>query len=238
MPGKIPQGALAVLGDIGKAKLDTAAGGLMAKLLGPVGRTVAGRAGLTLAALGGNLVRGLLVWWEPADGRFRTFRFQMNPDSFKETVTPKYATQEVVGQPRPQLQWINGGPREMTLTLTFWNLERDRSKIVEYVQQLRSLTERRGNPNPAPGTPPQADGMGAPPAVRFFAGRLYTGERWVVTRFEVEYKDLFDPLTLYPLRAVVSLTLTEAPDPTQSHTPATPTFKQGLGSYQSMVGLR
>lgn len=161
--------------------------------------------GMFFAAQGGLLQRGIFTWQE-ADGMHQ-FTFPMNPESITETLSPVWAESMVPGQNRPLYAFINGGPREVTFTLNFFYQDRRRDTIRNQIEALKSLTQRRY-------TGTLSGAYDGPPPIRFYFGDYFRGERFIVSKVQVRAFDLFDPRSLLPLRADVSLTLLEAVDTT------------------------
>jgi hypothetical protein len=164
-------------------------------------------AGLLYAAQGGKLRRGIFIWDEPDTGKPARFTFPMNPSAISEELSPNWAETQVPGQNRPMYQFINGGPREVSFTLNFFYQDRRREVIRNQIAALKGLTQRRYT----------GKLMGAyegPPAIYFFFGDYFMGERFIVSKISVKAFDLFDPARLLPMRADVEISLLECWDTT------------------------
>lgn len=172
-----------------------------------VGR-VLGKAGLKLAASGGNIRKGILIWTEP-DGHIEKFVFPMNPEAIRERVEPVYVDTPVPGQNRPLYQFINGGPREVNFKLHFFYQHRRREHVKEEIRTLQSLTQRRYAESEQTGV------YQGPPVVSFYFGDYFQGEQFIVTQMEVTAFDLFDPIFLLPMRAEMDVTMVEVMPTTQ-----------------------
>ena len=162
-------------------------------------------------ALGGKLVKGYFVWTEPqvttvVGSRALTgpgqssFTFMMNPDSISRSTSPTWAEHSVPGQHRPVYQFVNGGQQTLSFKLEFFYAERNRTHIRDQIDTLRSLAEPRG----LRGSAGQYDG---PPVVSFFFGDYIRGETFIVRSLTERAFDLFDPLSLLPMRASVDIEL-------------------------------
>lgn len=178
-------------------------------LAGAVLNSPAGRAAVEMgwryAQLGGKLVTGLLTWFPSEGGDPRYFKFPMNPEEFRESLSPNWATIQAPGQNRPIYQFVSGGERELSFTLHFYYDSADRRVIRDQLNELRALTQRPYN---APESP-----ISGPPPVYFYFGEFMRGERFIVSQLNIRTFDLFDPAFLLPLRAEVEVTLKEALDP-------------------------
>lgn len=163
------------------------------------------------ASTGGKLTRGVLVWTNldsPTGMDF--FQFPMNPSELSDSEAPDYAEIKAPGQNRPLYQFVHGGARQVEFTLNFFYDHPDRSMIKQYIEKLRSLTKRplrRKNDATYSAT-------GGPPPVRFYFGDYFQGERFIVSKLDVKAFDLFDAVSLYPMRAEVRVCLLEAPSDT------------------------
>lgn len=199
---------------------------------------VVGTAGIRLAASGGKLVRGLLVWKNMTTNQFDKLMFPMNPEEISESITPSWAETQVPGQNAPHYQFINGGPREVSFTLNFFygmNDKRNRDAVRNYIDTLRSLTRRQDGASYSAGQYRGRPGAGgSPPPLHFYLGQYFRGDRFIISRFEVRAFDLFDPLTLLPMRATVDLTLLEAETPDGAARPSV-RLRDGLADSATIL---
>lgn len=179
-------------------------------------------AGLLYAAQGGRLTRGHFVWTEGAEKQ--KFTFPMNPSSISESLSPSWAETMVPGQNRPMYQFVNGGPREVSFTLNFFYQDRKRVVIRDQINALKSLTQRRM-------TGVLAGAYDGPPAFAFHFGEYFKGERFIMSKIQIKAFDLFDPLSLLPLRADVDLTMLEVVDSTAVRTTGGGENSVNIGSY-------
>lgn len=203
---------LAVLGTANSLSVLNAmkAGTINQFLLSMPGMTALPKVGMRLAAVGGNLVKGIFLWRD-AGGQasaqtFNKFAFQMNPEEIEEQIEPDWAEIRVPGQNRPVYQFVHGGRREIKFTLNFFYADRNRAKIRDYIRVLQGLATR---PNIQRQT---VAAIGAPPTVYFYFGRYIQGDRFIVSSVESRVFDMFDPILLLPLRAEVQIRLLEAAD--------------------------
>lgn len=186
-----------------------------------------GKLGMKYAATGGFLVKGVLIWKNPDGSTYSTFAFPMNPESISDSVSPEWAEFRSPGQNRPLYQFAHGGAREVSFTLHFFFEDRDRRKIRDQIQVLQSLARR-----PLTGNSTHT-ATGSPPAVNFFFGEFFKGERFIVSKVDAQAHTLFDPALLLPLRAEVNIVLLEAPDPTQP--PSQVRMGDRIGSATSII---
>lgn len=188
------------------AAANAVSGGALAGLVlsSPVGAAVT-NAGYKYAALGGQIVKGVLAWFD-MNGKPQSFAFPINPDSLEETLSPEWATHKAPGQNRPTYHFVHGGERELTFTLHFFYDSPDRRVIRDQLDALRGLTQR-------PYAHIKQGGGDGPPPVYLYFGEYIRGERFIVKGLKIKVFDLFDPALLLPLRAEVEVSLLEALDP-------------------------
>lgn len=199
-------------------------GGVVAGLVSPLG--------ITFAARGGHMQKGILLWQKPDNSGYNQFKFQMNPDEIEDKGSPNYAKHDIPGQNRPLYQFVSGGSREISFALHFFYADRDRTTTRGYIETLRTLTQRA--PEQQAVSQGQFSTSAGPPVLWFFFGNYYRKFRCLMTKFEVKTSDLYDPATLLPMRAQVDITLSEAVDPNAPDAPPV-TITDGIGSLTSLV---
>lgn len=228
MPTSLPD-TISILGTANAVSFGPLQAGAIAQFLtgGLLGQPV-GNAGMQLAASGGRLTKGILMWTTD-NGATKTLVFQMNPDAINDKSSPKYATHEVPGQNRPLMHFINGGRRVLSFTLHFFSADRNRETIRNSLEQLRQLAQR---PNTTFG---DSGARSGPPILFFYFGKTYEGFRCVLTACPIKMFDLFDPVTLLPLQASAEVELTEAFDPTDQIrlVPSSGSQHDLLGSFRA-----
>lgn len=161
-----------------------------------------------------NVVKGSIL--DLVTGESLTFAY--NPGTISDERSPQYADQSVVGYSHPASQFVNGGARTVSFTLRFHLDNQGVEAVRNRCEWLRSLTY------------PDHDANGrlrtAPHLVALLVGSLYREQSWEVRSVRVTYKDLFDPQTVLPLLAEVSLTLQEFVEGSVNYS----TIRRGAGS--------
>lgn len=124
--------------------------------------------------------------------------FQYNPSELTVTRSPNWASITVPGMSHDKMQFINGGPRKFAFNLDFFGTG---AEVSQHLYWLESLTypDFNGSTNLTRGAHP----------VLFTFGQLYRNIRCVVTNFSGTPEYLFNPTTLLPYKAKVSIELTE-----------------------------
>jgi hypothetical protein len=122
-----------------------------------------------------------------------------NPEKISDEEGNDYARIKVPGMSHPRYQFISGEARIIRFTLEFsWSA--DPTAIRRTVMWLKSLKR------PVGGVTPNR----RPPAIcMLIFGLLYRGTKVVFTDVKAEFKELFDPWALYPLRATVEMVAEE-----------------------------
>lgn len=155
--------------------------------------------------------------------------FQFNPDTLDISHNPKWAKQEIPGRSHPHYMWISGGEHTLSFTLKLFlkDLEKWRTHpypfhpTLSFINFVESLT-----------FPSYKDGVltEPPPLVLVKFGQVFnyktvdsggnigaisstikTGFRGIVADAKIKMYDLFDPVTLMPLRADIDLVIDEVP---------------------------
>lgn len=128
----------------------------------------------------------------------QSLRFQFNPNELTVTRAPNWASVTVPGMSHDKMQFINGGPRKFSFELEFFGTGED---VANRLRWLESLTypDFNGTTNLT---------RGAHPCL-FTFGQLYRNIRCVVTSYSGTPHYLFNPQSLLPYKAKVSLELTQ-----------------------------
>lgn len=128
-------------------------------------------------------------------------RFQFNPSEFDVKRSPQWASITVPGLSNPKVQYVNGGAKTVGFTLEFYHDGKETARIARAMDFIESLTY-----------PDFGNGVnfkrGAHP-VLFNFGELFVNFRCFVSSYSAKPEYLFDPVTLLPLKATVTLELTE-----------------------------
>jgi hypothetical protein len=188
------------------------AGALAASVAG-IGGGILGRAAMRYAATGGEITKGVFVWYgvDPATGQpgWVPFTFPINPEELNQSWAPKYAALEIPGQNDPRYQFVHGGEKTLSFSLHFFYLPQKVGYITGTVELLTQLVTR------LPVGVDTTNAMPAPPAVYLSYGKHIQGTRYIVSKMDVKCFDLFDPAYLLPMRAEVQFELKVAPAPTE-----------------------
>ena len=128
--------------------------------------------------------------------------FQYNPSRIEDSRAPNWSAIDIPGMSHPKYQFVSGGERKVTFTLEFFRMTTKLDEVQKKIRFLQSLTY------------PQFDGnrttlTEAPPIVVFNYGQYYKNFRAIVTDVKVLTEKMYDPVTLQPLYASVSIELTE-----------------------------
>jgi len=121
--------------------------------------------------------------------------FQYNPSEITDSKSCLYANIKVPGISHPRYQYISGGNRRITFTLSFF-----KGNVKEKVNWLQSLLypEHSGSALKSP-----------PHRVIFIFGELYPEVVCIVRSVKVRYFGLFDQQGLAPQQAEVEVVLDE-----------------------------
>ncbi|MEI6634489.1 MAG: hypothetical protein WCP22_11830 [Chlamydiota bacterium] len=122
-----------------------------------------------------------------------------NPEEVDDEKGTDWARGKVPGTSHPRYSFVAGDPRILRMKLEFhWSA--DPTAVARIIRQLQTLQypTRLGTVLLRP-----------PPQVMIVFGLLYIGIKVVITNVKVKYHKLFEPFTLYPLRATVELVMEE-----------------------------
>jgi len=141
--------------------------------------------------MSGKGVVGCLV---DAENRER-LEFQYNPSEIGDDKTAHYADIKIPGMSHPKYQFVAGGARQISFTLSFF-----KGEVKQQVAWLQSLLypEHSGTMLKSP-----------PHRVIFILGELYPGIVCIVRQVKARYFNLFDQNSLAPQQAEVDITLEE-----------------------------
>lgn len=187
------------------------AGALQAATAGFAGGII-GRAAMHYAAAGGEITKGVFVWYGIRDDGtpgWVTFTFPMNPEELTQSWSPDYAAIKVPGQNSARYQFVHGGEKPLSFTLHFFYLPEKVGYITGTVQTLEQLVTRLPQ-GPANGT---QSAMPAPPAVYLYFGKHIQGQRYIVSKMDLKCFNIFDPAYLLPMHAELQIELKLAAAP-------------------------
>lgn len=122
-----------------------------------------------------------------------------NPAEVTDEKGTNYARSIIPGNSHPRYHFISGEPRILRMKMLFhWSA--DPTSVKRNVNWLQSLQY-----------PTAANSvlLRPPPICMIVFGLLYRGIKVLFTSVRVRYYDLFEPFTLYPLRAEVELVAEE-----------------------------
>jgi hypothetical protein len=145
-----------------------------------------------------NMTTGLFLAANP--GGWATAASSMeNPEEIDDEGGTDWALGKVPGMSHPRYQFVAGDPRILRMKLEL-HADADPTSVKRNVAFLQSLRY-----------PTKAGTilLRPPPIVMIVFGMLYRGIKVVVANVKVKYFKLFQPETLYPLRATVELVMGE-----------------------------
>ncbi len=126
--------------------------------------------------------------------------FQFNPIEIDDSYSARYNDHNIPGLIFPRSQWSNGTNRMIKFELHFFYSERNRQEILRKCSFLRSFLE--------PDYEAVSKLVKAPKYLLFGFGKLYKGIM-EMRKCDIKYHELFDPVTLYPMKAICSIELKE-----------------------------
>lgn len=138
-------------------------------------------------------IRGMLI---PLDGGAGPVIFQWNPAEVTgPDANPQYATIGVAGRQFPLVQYSNGKDSVIRFDLQA-SRTMSAADVMDLYDSLIALTK------------PQSLGQGVarPPKVRFMLGD-FLNENVVVQQVQPKFSRMFDPVSILPTEAKISVTL-------------------------------
>jgi len=121
--------------------------------------------------------------------------FQYSPSEIGDDKSAHYADIKIPGISHPKYQFVSGGARQITFTVSFF-----KGEVKQQVAWLQSLLypEHSGTTLKSP-----------PHRVIFILGELYPGVTCIVRNVKARYFNLFDQNSLSPQQAEVDIVLEE-----------------------------
>lgn len=126
-----------------------------------------------------------------------TIVFQWNPHKLVREQLTKFNHLRIAGRQAPVLQFGCGGPQVYSLEFNLSRMNRGDTWVRDTVEALFNLKK-----------PTVGQFVKRPPKVRLILGDAVKATCFI-TRINVEYGPLFNPLTLLPYQAKVNITLEE-----------------------------